>query len=81
MEGLGQILLSLSEAGRRSLQPAEGPFPSDNPPLRRELCAITQQKGVREGTGPEGGKMRGKGWEERGPKAHSKNSDFGSSVI
>ena len=22
--------------------------------------------------------MREKGWEERGPKAHSKNSDFGT---
>ena len=28
--------------------------------------------------GKEGGKMREKGWEERGPKAHSKNSDFGT---
>ena len=25
--------------------------------------------------------MREKGWEERGPKAHSKNSDFGTPVI
>ena len=36
-------------------------------------------KGVREGVGPEGergGRMREKGWEQRGPKAHSKNSDF-----
>ena len=35
---------------------------------------------VGERTGPEGerggGKIRGKGWEERGPKAHSKNSDW-----
>ena len=28
-----------------------------------------------------GGEMRGKGWEERGPKAHSKNSDFGTPLI
>ena len=37
-----------------------------------------------EQTGPEGKegeKMREKGWEERGPKAHSKNSDFGTPVI
>ena len=26
--------------------------------------------------GKEVGKTRGKGWEERGPKKHSKNSDF-----
>ena len=36
---------------------------------------------VGEGTGPagkiKGGRMRNKGWEARGPKAHSKNSDFG----
>ena len=33
--------------------------------------------GVGEGTGPErGGRMRAKGWEERGLKAHSKNSDL-----
>ena len=35
-------------------------------------------------TGPEGErgeKMREKGWEERGPKAHSKNSDFGTPLI
>ena len=25
--------------------------------------------------------MRGKGWEERGPKKHSKNSDFGTPLI
>ena len=25
--------------------------------------------------------MRGKGWEERGPKAYSKNSDFGTPMI
>ena len=34
---------------------------------------------VGERTGPEGerrGKMREKGWEERRPKAHSKNSDL-----
>ena len=28
-----------------------------------------------------GGKMRKKGWEERGPKAQSKNSDFGTPMI
>ena len=36
---------------------------------------------VGERTGPEGergGQMREKGWEERGPKARSKNSDFGT---
>ena len=35
-------------------------------------------------TGPEGergGKMREKGWEERGLKVHSKNSDFGTPLI
>ena len=35
-------------------------------------------------TGPEGergGAMREKAWEERGPKAHSKNSDFGTLLI
>ena len=35
-------------------------------------------KGAREGTwleGETGGKNEAKGWEERGPKAHSKNSD------
>ena len=31
--------------------------------------------------GKEGGKMRGKGWEERGPKKHLKNSDFGTPLI
>ena len=31
--------------------------------------------------GKEGGRMREKGWEERGPKAHSQNSDFGTAVI
>ena len=31
--------------------------------------------------GKEGGKMREKGLEERGPKAHSKNSDFGTPMI
>ena len=39
---------------------------------------------VRECTGPEGergGEMREKGWEERGPKAHSKNSDFSTPLI
>ena len=39
---------------------------------------------VAECTGPEGergGKMREKGWQERGPKAHSKNSDFGTLLI
>ena len=25
--------------------------------------------------------MREKGWEERGPKAHSQNSDFGTPLI
>ena len=25
--------------------------------------------------------MREKGWEERGPKSHSKNSDFGTPLI
>ena len=25
--------------------------------------------------------MREKGWEEKGPKAHSKNSDFGTPMI
>ena len=28
--------------------------------------------------GKGGEEMREKGWEERGPKAHSKNSDFGT---
>ena len=35
-------------------------------------------------TGPEGergGKMREKGWEQRGPKANPKNSDFGTPLI
>ena len=39
---------------------------------------------VREGTGLEGekgGKMREKGWEERGPKAASKNSDVDTPLI
>ena len=39
---------------------------------------------VGERTGPEGereGETRAKGWEERGPKAHVKNSDFGTGVI
>ena len=31
--------------------------------------------------GERGGKMREKGWGERGPKAHSKNSDFGTPMI
>ena len=31
--------------------------------------------------GKEGGKMKGKGWEERGPKAYSKNSDLGCPLI
>ena len=31
--------------------------------------------------GKEGGKMREKGWEKRGPKAHSKNADFGTPLI
>ena len=41
-------------------------------------------KGVREGRGPEGkerGRMREKGWEERSPKADSKNSDIRTPVI
>ena len=29
----------------------------------------------------EGQKMREKGWEDRGPKKHSKNSDFGTPLI
>ena len=39
---------------------------------------------VRECTGPEGergGRNEEKGWEERGPKAHSKNSDFSTPLI
>ena len=40
---------------------------------------------VRECTGPEGerggGEMREKEWEERGPKAHSRNSDFSTPLI
>ena len=28
--------------------------------------------------GKEGGRMRAKRWEERGPKAHSKDSDLGT---
>ena len=31
--------------------------------------------------GKEGGKMRENGWEERGPKAHSRNSDLGTPMI
>ena len=31
--------------------------------------------------GKEGGKMREKGWEERAPKAPSKNTDFGIPMI
>ena len=31
--------------------------------------------------GKEGGRMREKWWEERGPKAHLKNSDFGTLMI
>ena len=31
--------------------------------------------------GKKGGRMREKGWEERGPKAHLKNSDFGIPLI
>ena len=45
---------------------------------------LTTERGVGEGTGPEGergGKNEGKGWEERGPKAHSKNSDLGTPMI
>ena len=41
-------------------------------------------KGAGEGTGLEGkkrGRMREEGWEERGLKAHSKNSDFGTPMI
>ena len=36
------------------------------------------------GQGPKvekGGKVREKGWEERGPKAPSKNSEFGTPMI
>ena len=39
---------------------------------------------VGERTGPEGergGRTMGKGGEERGPKAHSKNSDFSTPLI
>ena len=39
---------------------------------------------VRKCTGPEGergGEMREKGWGERGPKAHLKNSDFSTPLI
>ena len=39
---------------------------------------------VRECTGPEGergGRNGEKAWEERGPKAHSKNSDFSTPLI
>ena len=45
---------------------------------------VKKGKGVREGTRPEGergGKNKGKGWEERGPKARSKNSDFSTPLI
>ena len=45
---------------------------------------IKRGKGAREGTGSEGeggGENDGKGWEERGPKAHSKKSDFGTPMI
>ena len=31
--------------------------------------------------GKRGEKLREKGWEERGPKVHSKNSDFGTPMI
>ena len=39
---------------------------------------------VRECTGPEGergGRNEEKGWEERGAKAHSKNSDFSTPLL
>ena len=39
---------------------------------------------VEERTGPEGeseGKMREKGWQERGPQAHMQTSDFGTPLI
>ena len=44
---------------------------------------VKRGKGVREGTGLEGEERGGtnegkRGWEERGPKAHSKDSDFGA---
>ena len=45
---------------------------------------VERREVVRECTGPEGkegGGMREKGWEERGPKAHSKNSDFSTPLI
>ena len=45
---------------------------------------VQSREVVGESTGPEGervGKMREKSWQERGPKAHSKNSDFGTPLI
>ena len=45
---------------------------------------VKRGKGVGEGIWPEGekgGRMRAKGWEERGPKPHSKNSDFSTPLI
>ena len=40
-----------------------------------------RRKGVGDGDKKERGRTMGKGWEERGPKAHSETSDFGTPVI
>ena len=50
----------------------------------REIIFLKLQLQLQKCTGPEGergGEMREKGWEERGPKAHSKNSDFSTPLI
>ena len=51
---------------------------------RGEKGEVKRGEVVAECTGPEGGKRgenEGKGGEERGPKKHSKNSDFGTPLI
>ena len=50
------------------------------PLLDVHFCVTLEHSGV-PNSEDEGGKMREKGWEERGPKAHSKNSDFGTPMI
>ena len=54
--------------------------------LRRDEGGGEERKRGRRGvrTGPEGergGNNEGKGWRERGPKAHPKSSDFGTPMV
>ena len=44
--------------------------------LNRSFLGVKWWESEEGPEGKEGGKIRGKGWEERGPKVHSKKSDL-----